>query len=95
MNTTLNISMPVKMKGLVQKRVKAGAYSTPSDYMRTLVRKDLEEFENKRLDTLVAEGIASGPPIEFTDAEWSKLEQDIAKSLKANRKKRITKKYGA
>lgn len=40
--TTLHISLPEALKEFALKRVEDGAYSNPSDYVRTLIRADRE-----------------------------------------------------
>jgi antitoxin ParD1/3/4 len=57
----MNISIPEKLKGWVELRVAEGRYSSTSDYMRDLVRRD-QEHEHKlhRLQAAIDEGRASG-----------------------------------
>jgi len=55
---TMNISLPEKMKKRVLARIADGTYANASDYVRDLIRKDIE-----RQNALVAElkkGEASG-----------------------------------
>ena len=40
--TTLHISLPEALREFALKRVETGAYSNPSDYVRTLIRADRE-----------------------------------------------------
>ncbi len=47
---TMNISLPVSMKKRVLSRIARGNYANASDYVRALIRQDIE-----RRDTLVAE----------------------------------------
>jgi antitoxin ParD1/3/4 len=47
---TMNISLPEKMKKRVLARIERGNYANASDYVRDLIRKDIEHQ-----DTLVAE----------------------------------------
>jgi len=47
---TMNISLPEKMKKRVQSRIARGNYANASDYVRDLIRQDIE-----RRDALVAE----------------------------------------
>lgn len=47
---TMNISLPEKMKKRVQLRIARGNYANASDYVRDLIRQDIE-----RRDALVAE----------------------------------------
>jgi antitoxin ParD1/3/4 len=58
----LNLSIPPALKNWVDTRVSEGRYSSASDYMRDLVRRDQETTmtETEWLRGLVAEGLASG-----------------------------------
>jgi antitoxin ParD1/3/4 len=58
----LNISLPEALKGWVDARVAEGRYSSPSDYLRDLIRRDQDDEPNQKA-WLVAElekGLASG-----------------------------------
>ena len=55
---TMNISLPERMKRKILARIAAGTYANASDYVRDLIRKDME-----RQEALIAElkkGEASG-----------------------------------
>lgn len=58
----LNVSLPPALKSWIDHRVAEGLYSSPSDYVRDLVRKDqaAEPDETEWLRGLIAEGLASG-----------------------------------
>jgi antitoxin ParD1/3/4 len=57
----MNISIPDALKGWAEKRVAEGRYSSTSDYMRDLVRRDQESQEKiERLRAAIDEGRASG-----------------------------------
>jgi antitoxin ParD1/3/4 len=58
----LNISLPEALKGWVDSRVSEGRHSSPSDYIRDLIRRDQEDAPNQKA-WLIAElekGLASG-----------------------------------
>ena len=84
-NTTLNVSLPEPLKEYVQERVSEGIYSNPSDYVRSLIRDDMRQSANRRLETLVLEGINSGDPVALDGAEWESIEQEVQKRLAAKR----------
>jgi antitoxin ParD1/3/4 len=69
--TTLNISLPASMRAYVDQQVAAGGFSTASEYIRQLVREDQRRAAKQRLESLLMEGLASGPSIEFTDEYWA------------------------
>ena len=61
-NTTLNVSLPEPLKEYVQERVSEGIYSNPSDYVRSLIRDDMRQSAQRRLETLILDGLNSGDP---------------------------------
>ena len=81
--TTVNISLPEKMKEFVDGRVEAGHYGTASEYVRDLIRKDSEhqvKDRNERLDALLLEGLKSldeEVTFDVTDEYWSQLQVRI------------------
>lgn len=57
----MNVSIPDKLKGWAEQRVAEGHYSSTSDYIRDLVRRDQEQEEKlRRLQAAIDEGRASG-----------------------------------
>jgi antitoxin ParD1/3/4 len=82
--TTMNVSLPEKMKEFVDRRVEAGGYQTVSEYVRDLIRKDIQlqaKERNDRLDALLIEGLRSieeEGTIEITDQYWDEMKARIA-----------------
>ncbi len=78
--TTMNVSLPEKMKEFVDRRVEAGGYQTVSEYVRDLIRKDIERQKTERLDALLVEGIRSieeeGTVLD-SDEYWIALQERI------------------
>ena len=57
----MNVSIPEKLKSWAEARVAEGRYSSTSDYVRDLVRRDQErEQKLQRLRAAIDEGLASG-----------------------------------
>ncbi|MFW2830749.1 type II toxin-antitoxin system ParD family antitoxin [Sphingomonas sp. ID0503] len=57
----MNISIPEQLKRWAEARVAEGRYSSTSDYVRDLVRRDQEQAEKlARLQAAIDEGRASG-----------------------------------
>ena len=75
--TTLNISLPEPMRAYVEQQVAQGGYSTASEYIRQLVREDQKRAAKQRLESLLMEGIESGPSREMTVADWEGLRQRV------------------
>ena len=57
----MNISLPDGLKSWIEARVAEGRYSSSSDYVRDLVRREQEAEEKRRaLRAAIEEGLASG-----------------------------------
>ena len=70
--TSLNISLPVTMKDFVERQVQENGFSTPSEYIRSLVRDDQKRRVDEKFDELLLEGLKSGDGIEITPEYWEK-----------------------
>ena len=58
---TMNVSLPDPMKEWVDAQTRTGRYSNASDYVRDLIRRDLERTDKlAELQRLVADGLESG-----------------------------------
>ena len=64
--STMNVSLPEALKEFVEDQVNARGYSTSSEYVRELIRKDQDR---QRLRGLLLEGAAS-PPAVTADADY-------------------------
>jgi len=74
---TMNISLPDSMKAFVEQKVTEGAYSTSSEYVRDLIRK---EQDRSTLRGLLLEGASSPPDAEADDRYFRQLRQRIEAS---------------
>jgi antitoxin ParD1/3/4 len=54
--STMNISLPEALKAYVDEQVASGAYGTSSEYVRELIRKDMDA---RRLRDMLLEGAQS------------------------------------
>ena len=81
----MNLSLPPALKSWVDHKVSEGRYSSASDYVRDLVRRDQEDAmaETEWLRGLIAEGLASG----VVDEE----PEDVIEKIIARRKERTRK----
>ncbi|MYD99729.1 MAG: type II toxin-antitoxin system ParD family antitoxin [Alphaproteobacteria bacterium] len=64
--STMNISLPQTLKTFVDQQVRSRAYSSSSEYVRELIRKDQER---QHLRGLLLEGAAS-PPAVTADTDY-------------------------
>ena len=57
----MNVSVPDRMKDWCEAQVREGRYSTTSDYVRDLIRRDQDSQSRVRaLQAAIDEGLASG-----------------------------------
>jgi antitoxin ParD1/3/4 len=75
--TSLNISLPQPLKDFVEERVKEGGYSTPSEYVRELLREDQKRRVEEKLEAFLLEGLDSGKPIEITPEYWENKRKQL------------------
>ncbi|MDE0049440.1 MAG: type II toxin-antitoxin system ParD family antitoxin [Rhodospirillales bacterium] len=64
--STMNVSLPEALKDFVEDQVSARGYSTSSEYVRELIRRDRDR---QRLRGLLLEGAAS-PQAATADADY-------------------------
>jgi len=79
MTVTMNISLPDTLKAFIDARVQSGGYSSHSEYLRELVRKDEIEAAKTKLRTLLMEGLNSpaGRP-------WNEVKADLLKRAESS-----------
>jgi antitoxin ParD1/3/4 len=63
----MNISLTEDLKSFVDARIKSRGYSSVSEYMRDLVRRDEERLAEERFKSLIEDGIASESAGEWKD----------------------------
>jgi len=81
--TSLNISLPRAMKEYIETQVQKGAFSTPSEYMRTLVREDQKHRQEQKLEALLLESLESGEPVDITPEFWEQRRQALISRMQA------------
>ena len=64
----MNVSVPSIMKDWCEAQVRHGRYSTTSDYIRDLIRRDQDSHTGVRtLQAIIDEGLATGHPCRSFD----------------------------
>ena len=79
--TTLHISLPETLKQYVKERVTEEHFSNPSDYIRVLIRDDQKRREEKKLEQMLLEGLASGSRT-IDPQDWQELKSKILDAVK-------------
>jgi antitoxin ParD1/3/4 len=76
--TSLNVSLPKLLKDYVEGQVSESGFSTPSEYVRALIREDQKRRAQEKLEALLAEGLKSGEPIEAAPSYWATKRRALA-----------------
>lgn len=61
----------------MEHQVTEGGYSTPSEYLRELLRQDQTRRAELKLESLLLEGLNSGLAIELTPKYWEKKRRQL------------------
>lgn len=82
----MNISLTDDLKAFVDTRVKTRGYSSCSEYVRDLLRRDEERAKEERFRMLIQEGLESGPgrPWPVVKAELLARTQALRKAASPN-----------
>ncbi len=80
----MNVSLPEALKEYVESRSKAG-YSTPSEYVRELIREDQKRQERERLEAMLLEGLNSGESASMDARFWADLRQEALAKLESRK----------
>ena len=77
-STSMNVSLPRTLRSFVEERVSNASYTSASEYVRELIRKDREREATKdRLEELLLEGLASGSAEPFEEDFFEKLKERV------------------
>jgi antitoxin ParD1/3/4 len=71
--TTLNISLPKKLRARLERKLKRDDYASASEYVRELIRKDLLAHAIEQVDQLLLEGLNSGPGRPADENFWREV----------------------
>jgi antitoxin ParD1/3/4 len=74
--STMNISLPESLRAFVDEQVTQGRYGSTSEYVRELIRRDLDRA---RLRDLLLEGAASQHEVEADEAFYEALRERASK----------------
>ena len=80
--TTVNISLPQTLKQYIEEKVAGGRYSSASEFVRELLRDSQERESRNRLETLIREGLESGPPSPMTNEDWEDVHREVGTDSK-------------
>jgi antitoxin ParD1/3/4 len=82
---TMNISLTNDLKSFVDTRIARRGYSSASEYVRDLIRRDEERASEERFKSLIEEGLNS--PLMPEDFNLKSYLDDRLKQAKVKKKK--------
>ncbi len=85
MRMTMNISLPGDLRKWVDKQVDIGGFSTASEYVREMLRRERQRQMKREVESLILESMASGKMEEAGDKYWANLRAEARKRLKTSR----------
>jgi len=78
--TSINISLPKKLRAEIEQKIERESYGSVSEYLRELIRRDLRAQAIDNVDALLLEGLASGEAKPSGPAFWRKLKAEVGKA---------------
>jgi antitoxin ParD1/3/4 len=78
--TTMNVSLPDTLKDFVDQQVDRRGYSTSSEYVRDLIRRDQVAQGERELAALLREGVESGAAVPVGKGHWDRKKAELRKS---------------
>jgi antitoxin ParD1/3/4 len=86
-NASLTISLPKAMKKFITDRVDEGSFSTPSEYIRSLIRSDQEKRARGELEAFLRGGLRGKALAKLDDDAWRAIENILLQNGKPKRQK--------
>ena len=75
---TMNISLTDDLKAFIDSRIQSRGYSSASEYLRDLVRRDEEKSREERFKALLEDGMQSGSAGDWDDLRGQFLDDSGA-----------------
>jgi len=73
----VNLSLTQGLKDFVQAEMTKGGYSNTGEYIQELIREEKKRKENTHLETLLLEGLQSGPPLTMSKDDLQELKEQF------------------
>ena len=80
----MTISLPEDLKQFAIKRSRTAHFGTPSDYIRGLIREDIQRLEAERLEIELMKGL-KGKGVAMTPEAWKRMRAEAAKIIQSKR----------
>ena len=74
---TKHISLPESLIDSAVEHAEEGQFDNVSDYARSLIRTDVRQREEEKLERMLLEGVRSGRGIEVGSKEWKEYRKEL------------------
>jgi antitoxin ParD1/3/4 len=86
MRTSMNISLPAPLKNWIEKQVEERGYSTASEFVRDVLRREQEQALRAAIDSRLIEALESGESTPMTAKDWKRIRSEGAKRARSRKK---------
>jgi antitoxin ParD1/3/4 len=83
----MNISLPATLKSWIDQQVEARGYSTASEFVRDVLRREQEQAARAAIDERIVQAIDSGESTPMTAKDWKRIRTEGLKRARSRRKK--------
>lgn len=87
MRTSMNISLPAPLKNWVERQVEERGYSTASEFVRDVLRREQEQAVRAAVDSRLLQAMGSGEATPMTAKDWKRIRAEGMKRARDGRKK--------
>ncbi len=87
MRSSMNVSLPAPLKEWVQRQVEERGFSTASEYVRDVLRRQREDAARAAVDVRLTDAINSGESTPMTRRDWDRIRAEGLKRARGRRKK--------
>ena len=87
MRTSMNISLPAPRKSWIEQQVAERGYSTASEFVRDVLRREQEQAVRAAIDARLVQAIGSGESTPMTAQDWKRIRAEGSKRARSRRKK--------
>jgi antitoxin ParD1/3/4 len=87
MRATMNISLPASLKTWIERQVTGKGYSTASEYVRDLLRREQEQEARARIEAKLTEAINNGASTPMLAQDWDRIRAAGLKRARSRRRK--------
>ena len=85
---TKHISLPESLIDSAMEHAEEGEFDNVNDYVGSLIRTDVRQREEEKLERMLLEGVRSGRGIEVGSKEWKEFRKELSASVHTKQLKR-------